>query len=413
MANKRKNGEGTFGSNGKGWDFIITLGKKENGKPHRKTFYGATKELAKAKYEAWLQEQVYAVPESMSDWTLGTWAEYWFDKIARKRCKETTISDDRSILNAHILPSLGSIKLKDLTWKTLQKFYDDLAEKPNGRGGTLSAKTVKNVYIVINRILKKACKLDLIPKNPNENVELPKTVRNKPKRSLDIEVQEKLSNYCLKEDTTMALLIVFLMGTGLRLGESLGLQWSKVNFEDNFIKIEQQLQAIEDKAPDAKHKNKLQIIDSTKTTSSIRELPIAEDLVKLLKHLKVKYNKNKMKLGVNYINKNLVFGKDNGDFICDTVLRKHFNDILEKLNIPHTRLHDLRHTFATTACEVGKVEDVSAYLGHKSIVTTVDMYIHADRKKLKSLAYKMGSRFRKEKEDSRKIACEDNEKKPS
>ena len=341
------------------------------------------------------------------------WAECWFTEFVKGKVKITTHSDDRSILNVHVIPKIGHFKLKKLRGLDLQRFYNSLLETSNGRGGTLSNKTIKNVYIVVNRMLKRAYKNDLIPNNPNEKTTLPKIPRNKNKKGLNLIAQEQLAKLCLQEKSTMDILIVFFMKTGLRLGEALGLQWNKVNFEESYIVIEQQLQAIENKDPNAKHKTKLEIIDSTKTRSSDRELPICEDLVKLLKYLRGKYAENKMKFRPNYEDNNLVFGKDDGGFICDTVLRKHFNGRLEELKIPHARLHDLRHTFATTTRKLVPLEDVSKYLGHSSIVTTADMYIHIDREGLREIANTMNMRYRKEKEDSRKLACEDNEKQPS
>lgn len=406
---KRKNGEGAHYKDGNNYCIRVCNGKKENGQPKYKYFSAKTEELVQAKFDEWKHEQVYTVPNEMSEWTFGAWAEYWFKTIACKRNKITTISDDRSILDAHILPALAPIKLKKLSWLDLQRFYDTVEKKPNGRGGTLSPKTVKNVYIVVNRILKAAKKRGLISTNPNENVELPKVPRNKPQRALDIDLQQKVIEYCEKENTAMSLLIMFFMGTGLRLGEALALQWSKVNFEGGYIRIDQQLQPIEDKDPNSKHKTKLVILDFTKTPASIRDLPVSDDMLKLLRIRRKKYAQEKMQLGEKFIDNDLVFGKEDGSFICDTVLRQYFNDILNALKIPHTRLHDLRHTFATTACEIGKLEDVSKYLGHSSIVTTADMYVHVSRKKLAGLAKTMNSRFEKEKEDGLKIASKHND----
>jgi integrase len=42
-----------------------------------------------------------------------------------------------------------------------------------------------------------------------------------------------------------------------------------------------------------------------------------------------------------------------------------------------TTFHDLRHTFASTALAEGvPISEVSRWLGHKSITTTVDLYGH-------------------------------------
>ena len=82
------------------------------------------------------------------------------------------------------------------------------------------------------------------------------------------------------------------MNTGLRMGEALGLQWNKVDFDKNIITVNQQLQAIENDDPNSKRKTKLAIIDSTKTKHSNRKLPIEDHLMKLLKYLKARYAKN-------------------------------------------------------------------------------------------------------------------------
>ncbi|MER5622678.1 tyrosine-type recombinase/integrase [Streptosporangium sp. NPDC002544] len=44
---------------------------------------------------------------------------------------------------------------------------------------------------------------------------------------------------------------------------------------------------------------------------------------------------------------------------------------------PDTTFHDLRHTFASTALAAGvPISEVSRWLGHESITTTVDLYGH-------------------------------------
>lgn len=67
---------------------------------------------------------------------------------------------------------------------------------------------------------------------------------------------DKLVKYCIEQGTQWDMLIVFFLCVGTRLGEALGLQWSKVNFEKRTIRISQQLQAVPDNDKNAKYKYK-------------------------------------------------------------------------------------------------------------------------------------------------------------
>ena len=58
-------------------------------------------------------------------------------------------------------------------------------------------------------------------------------------------------------------------------------------------------------------------------------------------------------------------------------LSHYFGEVLEKLNLPHARYHDLRHTFATRAIENGMdVLTLSGILGHAQVATTETFYLH-------------------------------------
>lgn len=405
--NRRKRGEGSFNTNGNGWDFRIVTGKTEAGKPQYKSFYGRTKEEAENRYKDWRKSQTEFNDSEFKDWTVGEWAEFWYKEYVVGKVKITTHSDDRSILNTHIIPGIGAIKLNKLTGPMLQKFYNAVGLKDNGRGEKLSPKTIKNVSAVVNRMLHCAYINDLISENPNKKTKLPKRPHKEVVPLLEQD-QFKLEELCLQERKTMDILILVLINTGLRMGEALGLQWKKVDFDKNILTVNQQLQAIEDNDPKAKHKTKLAIIDSTKTKHSNRKLPIDETLAKLLKYQKSVYARNKLKLGTEFQDNNLVFGKDNGGFICDTVFREYFKSRLRELDIPDTRIHDLRHSFATRAFEAGTdVKLVSSYLGHSGIGITLDTYSHVTPNKLKEVIHKTALRFKKHFNNSEKIACED------
>lgn len=397
MAKRRRNGEGCFSKNGNGFDYRISY-NDENGKTKYKYFWAKTKAECQAKAIKWRNEQegIYS-DEANANWTIGQWANFWYDNYVVGKVKITTQNDDRSILDRHIIVDLGNIKLKDLTGIKLQYFYNACGRKINGRGGYLSPKTIKNIYTVVNRMLKCAYNNDLIPTNPNEKTKLPKRPK-KEVAALTEQDYEKIIKSCVNGGTTMDMLIIFYMLTGVRLGEGLGLQWSKINFNDKTIRINQQLQLVPNEDKSIKRKYIQTIIDSTKTKHSNRTLPVYDELIQIFRQEKHRKNVNKFRQGQKYNRDlDLVFCKDDGYFICDTVFRKFFNNKLEELGINHFRIHDLRHSYATRLFEDGKtdIKLVSKYLGHSSIGITLDTYTHILPEKLRDVVVNTEDKFKK------------------
>ena len=136
---KRKNGEGCFQPStcGRYIEYRITY-YNELGERKPKTFSRKTKEECLQAYKEWKAEQEGKCPDEVSEnITVAQWANCWFDEYVVNHVKETTVSDDRSILDRHIIPDLGHLLLKKLTPHLLTKFYNACLKKSNGKGGTL------------------------------------------------------------------------------------------------------------------------------------------------------------------------------------------------------------------------------------------------------------------------------------
>jgi integrase len=71
----------------------------------------------------------------------------------------------------------------------------------------------------------------------------------------------------------------------------------------------------------------------------------------------------------------LVFKGPDGGVIDDSTLRRRFYKTLAGAQLPHMRLHDLRHSFGTLAVQAFPLSDVAAFMGHADISTTMH-YIH-------------------------------------
>lgn len=78
--------------------------------------------------------------------------------------------------------------------------------------------------------------LVILAKNPNDDAEYPKSTK-KETQILCPEDYDKLVKYCIEQGTQWDMPIVFFLCVGSRLGETLGLQWSKINFQKHEIRI--------------------------------------------------------------------------------------------------------------------------------------------------------------------------------
>lgn len=393
---RRKNGEGCFSKNGNGYDYRISY-IDNSGKRKYKYFWAKTKDECLAKANKWRNEQEGIYSDDVNAyWTVAQWANFWFDNFVTGHVKVTTISDDRSILDKHIIPGIGNIRLKDLTGLKLTRFYNECLKKSNGRGGTLDPKTVKNIRAVVNRMLECAYNNDLIDKNPNEKVVLPKRPKEQTNALLPDDY-EKIIKSCLDNATTMDFLVIFFLMTGLRLGEGLGLQWKNVDLKKKTIKIDRQLQSVPNDDKNSKRKFKPEILKSTKTKHSNRTIPMFKEVEQILRHVRKLQAKNKLKLGQKYFRQlDLVFAKDNGDFICDTTFRAFVNKRLKEAGIEHYKIHSFRHSCATVLFE-GKadIKKVSKWLGHSGIGITLDTYTHVLPHQLEELADLQSNRLKR------------------
>lgn len=151
------------------------------------------------------------------------------------------------------------------------------------------------------------------------------------------------------------------LNSGLRIGELCALKWKDVDLERKIIYITKTLQRIY--VSDVQRKTDI-IIASPKTSASIREIPVGEKILSLIKELPY-YNKE------NYILTNT------SSYIEPGIFRRYYKSFLRKNNIPVLKFHCLRHTFATRLIENGAdYKSVSEILGHSTIHTTLNMYVH-------------------------------------
>ncbi len=280
--------------------------------------------------------------------------------------KITTSNAYHLIIHNHLNPEFG--EQEEITESDLQKFI--LMKLGTG----LSQKTVKDIIVVFNMIMRYAFKQGM-----HERVlyEVLYPVNQK-KSSLSVLPKESMKKvfYYIENNFTFNNLGIFIcLSTGIRIGEVCALKWSDVNLENGTLSIQRTIQRTYNKNDTIKTKI---IIDTPKTINSNREVPLSNKLIKLLKSLKKIVN-NDYYIISNHINP-----------IEPRTYRIYFIKLLDELEIQHIKFHALRHTFATRCIESGAdYKTISVILGHSNISTTLNLYVHPNHEQKKKCIEKM------------------------
>ena len=118
---------------------------------------------------------------------MASWLRTWYELYAKPNIRTAIANRYELIIEHYTIPRIGSVKLKELTTRHLQKLYKELLEsgrihigKNQDKG--LSTTTVRSVHLMLHCALDRAVKERLIPRNPSEDCIVPKP------RKLDMKI---------------------------------------------------------------------------------------------------------------------------------------------------------------------------------------------------------------------------------
>lgn len=375
------NGDGSIRQRPDGrWEVRITLGiDPATGKPKRKSFYGSTQsEVRRKKTEALaaLDKGVYQEPSRI---TVESWMNTWLEEYCKNSVKPYTLSSYNTIVNKHIIPNIGGLRLQDVRGVHIQKMYNKMISNGN------APKTVKNIGAVLHKAFSIAVKQGLVIANPCDATELPTMPQHEINPLSDTEIPlfiQAIKGHPFEGAYMLCLTL------GLREGECLGLPWDNVDLDKGELIIAQQLQ--KDKTAGGQYK----IVPFTKSNKprSITLPPIA---IECLKAERQKQRKNRIKAGSKWDNPyNLVFTNEFGRHLAIFTFYNNFKKVAASIGRPDLRPHDLRHTAATIVIAQGAdVKSVQSLLGHATASFTLNVYAHTTERMKEDTANRMQNYF--------------------
>ena len=181
MAKKRANGEGSIRKKPNGrWEGRYTQGiDPVTGRAVQKSVSARTQAECKEKLARAIRDNRGIPMDHNEDYTVAEWCRLWFETYSKPVIRPNTAKNYRNIIENHIVPAIGMVKLKRLTAIQIQKMYND--SKTKGRvqrfekktDTALSGSTVRRIHMVLSSALKQAVKERIIPYNPCDNCRIP------------------------------------------------------------------------------------------------------------------------------------------------------------------------------------------------------------------------------------------------
>lgn len=288
-----------------------------------------------------------------SERTLYELLNTWLD-VNRLKHKPSTESKYRYMIDKHISPSLGHIRVRDITEKTLNDFLLEKLSSGGIKGGnSLSPAYVRTMMVILNSAMRLAYE-EGMQKQIKAKIVFP-SICQKPS-IISVQEQKALEEYIIHHPTTTGTGVLLALRMGLRVGEICALTWKDIDFENKILHVHATV------VRDSIHKSFR--IDKPKTESSDRYIPLS-DIVETALLL---FRKTKQ----GYIM------SENSDFMRPNSFEYRYHRLLKDADIEDIRFHALRHTFATRCIEAG-VDDksLSELLGHSNVNITLNTYVHS------------------------------------
>ena len=352
------------------------------------TFEAGSQAEADKKFNAWVPE-VQEKHSNAQDVTVKKLFAIWSENYCERQLKNNNLTSSTAswygYVSKRIIASLGDIKIDSITFQDLEDFVAALEEDD------LSKKYVYEHYNMLKTVLNYAVAKDLLNRNYLQSKEYTKALGfSKKKTRNKIQVfetdEEDIITREAAENKILAITINIIRLAGVRRGEALGLQLKHVDFRNDIIKIEQQLQKT----------GKKFVVSKCKTENAIRSIPMGAELRKILHDYIIERKKQMLIIGLKPSSEDFLIANELNQPVDPNLVTKWFRELMSKFDEVEEKsgrpakwqgrgLHCLRHTFASNMIRAGvNIVDLSHILGHHSPAFTLEIYAHIfnDSKKI-------------------------------
>lgn len=320
-----------------------------------------------------------------------------FDRyISRKYdLKPTTKSNYQFNYDHFVREGFGQEKIGKIRYSDVKKFYYDLMKE---RG--IKPRTLDGINTVIHSTFKMAVRDEIIRSNPAEGVmaEIKKSDLWVKTRKCGLTVPEQRELVEFMKDSHQfkgwVPVITVLLGTGMRIGECLGLRWEDIDLDKRLISVNHNLVDYQDRDI----RKQVRKIQTTKTRAGVRIIPMIDEVYEAF------ITEFELQSAIGFCEEEIdgysgfIFTTTDQKLMSRSAVNNAIHRIVrihneeeekkakaegrEPILIPQFSAHQLRHTFCTRFCEnETNLKVIQSIMGHSDITTTMDIYADATPEK--------------------------------
>ena len=302
-------------------------------------------------------------------------AASWWDNY-KNTVKVNTRNTQKVLLNNHVLPLFGELKLDKLTTPLIQSKINKLANSTN-TGEVGAYLHYDKIHTLNKRILQYGVVLQVIPTNPANNVVLPRNTQKDKKAKVKHFNNDELKQFLTYLDSLDntkyknyydITLCKFLLATGCRINEALALSWSDIDLDNSVVHITKTL-------------NYRKEVNSPKSKSGYRYIDIDQQTATMMKRYQRKQTQEAWKLGRT---ETVVFSDFIHDYPSNRLLHNRLRTHFKRAGVNNIGFHGFRHTHASLLLNSGiPYKELQHRLGHSTLSMTMDTYSHLSKENAK------------------------------
>lgn len=307
----------------------------------------------------------------------------------KRGLKNNTFENYKYMYNIFVWPTFGKSRISTLKKSDVKRFYNQLVDNRQ-----IKVSTMENIHTVLHQVLQMAVDDNYIRSNPSDGVlkELKQShvFKTEKRRGLTKPEQELLLDYLKNHQLYNHWYPIFavMVGTGLRVGEVVGLRWCDIDLEEGIIDINHTLVYYDHRDPASKQGCYFNV-HTPKTENSKRQVPMM-GFVKEAFLMEREYQQAmgiECRVTIDGYTDFIFLNRDGGTFYQGSlnktirrIIRDCNDEVLQKgeedpVLLPHFSCHSLRHTFTTRMCEAGvNIKVIQDALGHADISTTLNIF---------------------------------------
>ena len=376
MAKRRGSGEGSIYKDADGrWRGSVHLGYKA-GKRVRKVVSGKTRAEVAEKLKKLLHSQQLGLPVGPERLTLGQWLPEWLSQSVKNRVRPKSYVFYESIVQLHLVPDLGRIRIRQLTPQRVGRLLNSKLESG------LSPRMVRHIRTTLITALETALKFGLVSRNVAKLVDPPRV----PKREIfPFTVEEARRFLEVVKGDRLGNLFVIMLSLGLRLGEALGLTWDDIDFERSRLTVRHGLEKVTGQP--------FRLVE-TKSEGGYHTICLPAVAIAALHHQRAAQERERELAGSAWKGSAwpLVFTSTVGTPLFHRNVHRRFCELLDIGGLRRVRPHDMRHSTASLLIAQGvHAKAIQELLGHSSVAFTLQVYGHLFEEAKRETADKMDS----------------------